>query len=190
MHQKMSFGGLSQEESQAMGGGVAQVVPAEVLPGRPNAQAQGGMQSQRSVKQGMKECPVCHARCFADMDVCYNCLHAFKEEESPLVFPQAQAANASARGLAADDRLRVGEQASVAGAVPGSSAVTVPYQVGFGTEAEHDVYSNAEASSSDAEPDSAPDANSVIQILVSISLAHDACTRNGAPTPVVKVETR
>lgn len=25
----------------------------------------------------MKECPVCKARCFADMSVCYNCLHSF-----------------------------------------------------------------------------------------------------------------
>lgn len=25
----------------------------------------------------MKECPVCKARCFADMPVCYNCLHSF-----------------------------------------------------------------------------------------------------------------
>lgn len=25
----------------------------------------------------MKECPICKARCFADMPVCYNCLHSF-----------------------------------------------------------------------------------------------------------------
>lgn len=29
-----------------------------------------------------KECPVCHARCFADMPVCYGCLHVFAEGES------------------------------------------------------------------------------------------------------------
>lgn len=31
---------------------------------------------------GIKECPVCHARCFADMEVCYGCLHSFTEEEN------------------------------------------------------------------------------------------------------------
>ncbi len=29
----------------------------------------------------MKECPVCKARCFADMPVCYNCLHSFGTSE-------------------------------------------------------------------------------------------------------------
>lgn len=29
----------------------------------------------------MKECPVCKARCFADMSVCYNCLHSFGSSE-------------------------------------------------------------------------------------------------------------
>ena len=33
---------------------------------------------------GIKECPVCHARCFADMEVCYGCLHSFTEEESQI----------------------------------------------------------------------------------------------------------
>lgn len=31
---------------------------------------------------GLKECPVCHARCFEDMDVCYGCLHSFAREAS------------------------------------------------------------------------------------------------------------
>ena len=31
---------------------------------------------------GIKECPICHARCFADMEVCYGCLHSFTEEEN------------------------------------------------------------------------------------------------------------
>lgn len=28
----------------------------------------------------MKTCPVCHARCFDDMEVCYGCLHRFGDE--------------------------------------------------------------------------------------------------------------
>ena len=33
---------------------------------------------------GIKECPVCHARCFTDMEVCYGCLHSFTEEENQI----------------------------------------------------------------------------------------------------------
>lgn len=33
----------------------------------------------------MKECPVCGARCFDDMEVCYGCLHDFSREDvSPI----------------------------------------------------------------------------------------------------------
>lgn len=30
----------------------------------------------------MKTCPVCKARCFDDMEVCYGCLHRFRENDS------------------------------------------------------------------------------------------------------------
>lgn len=40
-----------------------------------------------SVDLGVKEnnlkvCPVCHAQCFADMDICYGCLHKFSDKDS------------------------------------------------------------------------------------------------------------
>lgn len=31
----------------------------------------------------MKVCPVCSARCFDDMDVCYGCMHRFEEAPEP-----------------------------------------------------------------------------------------------------------
>lgn len=31
----------------------------------------------------MKVCPVCSARCFDDMDVCYGCMHRFEEAAEP-----------------------------------------------------------------------------------------------------------
>lgn len=37
---------------------------------------------QETLRSEIKECPICHARCFADMDVCYGCLHVFSEEEN------------------------------------------------------------------------------------------------------------
>lgn len=30
----------------------------------------------------MKTCPICHARCFDDMETCYGCLHRFSGRES------------------------------------------------------------------------------------------------------------
>lgn len=35
---------------------------------------------ESSLEVGIKECPVCHARCFADMDTCYGCLHSFLDD--------------------------------------------------------------------------------------------------------------
>ncbi|WP_283169748.1 hypothetical protein [Curtanaerobium respiraculi] len=29
----------------------------------------------------MKICPVCKARCFDDMDVCFGCMHRFDDDE-------------------------------------------------------------------------------------------------------------
>lgn len=40
----------------------------------------GGIDAPGSAT-AMKECPVCKARCFADMPVCYNCLHSFGTSE-------------------------------------------------------------------------------------------------------------
>ncbi len=39
------------------------------------------MEQQESITYKSKECPVCHALCFSDMDVCYGCLHKFSEED-------------------------------------------------------------------------------------------------------------
>lgn len=29
----------------------------------------------------LKRCPVCHASCFADMEICYGCLHRFTNDD-------------------------------------------------------------------------------------------------------------
>lgn len=62
-----------------------------------------------------KQCPVCGAKCFTDMDVCYNCLHSFalseqehREEQVPLAsvkpievnYPQAASAPVKAPSFA------------------------------------------------------------------------------------------
>ena len=49
----------------------------------------------------MKECPVCKARCFDDMDVCYGCLHRFcdDEEREPSLHEEMSAALANSKML-------------------------------------------------------------------------------------------
>lgn len=37
----------------------------------------------------MKTCPCCHAKCFADMEVCYGCLHVFDGDAPPAVAQEA-----------------------------------------------------------------------------------------------------
>lgn len=39
------------------------------------------VRTQQRRSAAIKECPVCHARCFADMDTCFGCLHSFANEE-------------------------------------------------------------------------------------------------------------
>ncbi len=38
------------------------------------------MMPEKEVSVQLKECPVCHAQCFSDMDVCYGCLNIFKPQ--------------------------------------------------------------------------------------------------------------
>lgn len=46
-----------------------------------------------TMNSAIKECPVCHALCFSDMDTCYGCLHHFsKEEDEVLSRPNQQPA--------------------------------------------------------------------------------------------------
>lgn len=38
----------------------------------------------------MKTCPICKARCFDDMEICYGCMHHFAEEPAMPVADDAQ----------------------------------------------------------------------------------------------------
>ena len=42
----------------------------------------------------MKECPVCGAACFEDMEVCYGCLHSFEEGAQKGQVPHEQISQA------------------------------------------------------------------------------------------------
>ena len=68
---------------------------------------------------GIKECPICHARCFADMEVCYGCLHSFTEEEN-------QASLAETTRLSLSDESNSGLAEKVAQSEPSMSEVVLP----------------------------------------------------------------
>ncbi|MDO4532567.1 MAG: hypothetical protein Q4C36_02470 [Coriobacteriia bacterium] len=38
----------------------------------------------------MKTCPICKARCFDDMEICYGCMHPFEPEEDAATTPAAE----------------------------------------------------------------------------------------------------
>lgn len=75
-HEASSAYGVSHsyEVSSAHEGSSAQVISS------PHAASNTQVISRNAF--GIKECPICHARCFADMEVCYGCLHSFTEEEN------------------------------------------------------------------------------------------------------------
>lgn len=80
MRQKMSFGELPQEKGYLNEGEALQIPLA-------NGNACGNEQKgsskgiRASQRLEVKTCPVCGARCFSDMDTCYNCLHSFVHDE-------------------------------------------------------------------------------------------------------------
>lgn len=68
---------------------------AEQTSAKVAARRGSGRQGDAQKAAGMKTCPCCHAKCFADMEVCYGCLHVFDDEALPVV---AEAARDEARG--------------------------------------------------------------------------------------------
>ncbi len=178
----------------------------------------------------MKECPVCHARCFTDMPVCYNCLHAFSDEETRIlafeenraeqtesawggktVVPEEDpvpvevlATNAyepgdisalydllpELEGLSEDVGAQVVDvevSKPIYGSVPnpeqvaGDAASSVEAHVLEGSNAEVSVLG---ASDAEGLPERA---DQLMQIVISIHVARDACRRRGVEAPQVQV---
>lgn len=48
----------------------------------------------QNAEEGFKICPICGARCFADMEICFGCLHRFSEDESGEAAPLAPSSQA------------------------------------------------------------------------------------------------
>lgn len=79
---------------------------------------------------GIKECPICHARCFADMEVCYGCLHSFTEEENQASLAETARLSLSPETnttrLSLSDESNSGLAEKVAQSEPSMSEVALP----------------------------------------------------------------
>lgn len=79
---------------------------------------------------GIKECPICHARCFADMEVCYGCLHSFTEEENQASLAETTRLSLSSETnttrLSLSDESNSGLAEKVAQSEPSMSEVALP----------------------------------------------------------------
>lgn len=78
---KMSFGELPQEKGY-LNEGESLRIPLgneNACDNEPGVDPEGIRLSQRLE---VKTCPVCGARCFSDMDICYNCLHSFAHDKA------------------------------------------------------------------------------------------------------------
>lgn len=79
---------------------------------------------------GIKECPICHARCFADMEVCYGCLHSFTEEENQASLAETTRLSLSPETnttrLSLNDESNSGLAEKVAQSEPSMSEVALP----------------------------------------------------------------
>lgn len=96
-----------------------------------------GMLPRTEAAVQLKECPVCHAQCFSDMDVCYGCLNTFKPGATEDAFDESVPAlllgdgygqvqhipqNLSAHEI---DRAVAREEVRTAQTVPGAKSVLV-----------------------------------------------------------------
>ena len=79
---------------------------------------------------GIKECPICHARCFADMEVCYGCLHSFTEEDNQASLAETTRLSLSPETnttrLSLSDESNSGLAEKVAQSEPSMSEVALP----------------------------------------------------------------
>lgn len=167
------------------------------------AAAQGAAEVDSPV--AMKQCPVCNARCFSDMSVCYNCLHSFGSSEhqtAPQIGKQPVFDAASCGGdpngtvpgwreedeTVVDDRglalfgedvcIPLLEEESAVG-TSFVGAATVPSGKPFGITV--NVPEGIPASCACGESKSIrPD--QLMEVIISIKVAQDACSKQGVAT--------
>lgn len=174
MHQKMNFGVLQQDRTAHQAAAMLQASAAA----HSASSAEGQMAvGHAPVAQTTKECPVCHARCFADMAVCYNCLHSFAQEGDRPMADRGAVAGApreTVSSLNADGAWSSEGDASFASIEDGAS----------GSPWEDSVCYEGR------EKDTLPGAKQVIEVVVNVSFPQGFCRNGGSIVPKVTIESR
>lgn len=157
----------------------------------------------------MKECPVCHAHLFSDMEVCYGCLHSFardkeqacQEQESneasakaPVVaFPKSEASKSSKIQSAVMVEAAAPEKPDVPVEVATSVEPAVPEAAtpySFGQRIEDapeecgaEILQNKEVKI-EVPFSSGTDVSQLLQIVITVQVARDACARRIEQVPL------
>lgn len=190
MRQKMSFGELPQEKGYLNEGEVMQIPLAN---GNACSNEQKGSFKgiRASQRLEVKTCPVCGARCFSDMDTCYNCLHSFvhdevkSEEASPNRNGQfATMEDGAERSSALDSRPSGGrENKSDLRNHENRSKPLANGADGIGpVECEETFGDNTKVPLVSLEKE--------VEVIVNISFVKSPCSQKGETVPTVMIETR
>ncbi len=191
MRQKMSFGELPQEKGYLNEGEVSQIPLANrnaCSNGQEGSSSKGIRAHQRLE---VKTCPVCGARCFSDMDTCYNCLHSFVHDETkPEEVPLSRngrfmtSAYDSEPSPALDSRLSGGEEGAsgLRSCENGSKSLANEISGIESFECEEALRDNAKAPLVSLEKG--------VEVIVNISFAKSPYSKNEETVPTVMIETR
>lgn len=191
MRQKMSFGELPKEKGYLNEGEVLQI-PLANRSACNNEQEGSGSKGIRAYQRlEVKTCPVCGARCFSDMDTCYNCLHSFVHDGAK---PEGASLRRNGRftTLAYDTERRPALDSKPPRGEEGASELR-SYENGLKsssseicgiepTECEEGLGGNAKASLVSLEKG--------VEVIVNISFAKSSYSKNGETVPTVMIETR
>ena len=191
MRQKMSFGELPKEKGYLNEGEVLQIPLANrsVCSNEQEGSGSKGIQAYQRLE--VKTCPVCGARCFSDMDTCYNCLHSFVHAEAK---PEGASLRRNGRftTLTYDTERRPALDSKPPRGEEGASELR-SYENGLKsssseicgiepTECEESLGGNAKASLVSLEKG--------VEVIVNISFAKSSYSKNGETVPTVMIETR
>lgn len=191
MRQKMSFGELPQEKGYLNEEEVLQIPLANrsACSNEQEGSSSKGIRAHQRLE--VKTCPVCGARCFSDMDTCYNCLHSFVHDETkPEEVPLSRngrfmtSAYDSEPSPVLDSRLSGGEEGAseLRNCENGSKLLSSEISGIEPTECEEGLGGNAKASLVGLEKG--------VEVIVNISFAKSPYSKNGETVPTVMIETR
>ena len=191
MRQKMSFGELPKEKGYLNEGEVLQIPLANrsACSNEQEGSSSKGIRAHQRLE--VRTCPVCGARCFSDMDTCYNCLHSFVHDETkPEEVPLSRngrfmtSAYDSEHSPALDSRLSGGEEgvSGLRSCENGSKSLANEISGIESFEFEEALGDNAKAPLVSLEKG--------VEVIVNISFAKSLYSKNGETVPTVMIETR